>query len=154
MPDEPIEDVSFSTCPPEFPKERYDLKCGECGSEMQLRKSKHGAFYGCTKWPDCDGTHGAHADGSPKGTPADKPTRLARIRAHAVFDEIWKQGLKKRHEAYGWMRRAMNLSRSQAHIAMFDLAQCEQLIQLVYRDFPQFQTRYSRLMYGDGDDEL
>ena len=150
---EPIEDVSLSTCPPEFPGERRDLPCGECGSLMNLRKSRHGPFYGCSRWPACEGTHGAHPDGKPKGIPANKKTRQARIRAHRVFDEIWKKGLKKRHQAYAWMREAMEMSHSQAHIANFSEEQCDQLIQLVYRDFPQFQTRYSRLLYGE-DDEL
>lgn len=151
--DEPIEDVSFSTCPPEFPRERHDLQCGECGGLMQLRKSKFGPFYGCASWPICEGTHGANQDGSPKGTPANKATRMARIRAHSIFDLIWKQAGKKRHEAYAWMRKAMGLSRSQAHIAMFTESQCELLIKLVYRDFPQFSTRYTRLIYDEFEDE-
>lgn len=149
MVDGPIEDVTLSSCPPEFPGERHDLHCGECGAEMRLRKSKHGPFYGCSTWPTCDGTHGAHPDGRPKGIPANKKTRLARMRAHAVFDLIWKQRVKKRHQAYGWMRQAMGLTHSQAHIACFSEDQCEQLIQLVYRDFPKFRTRYSQLSYGD-----
>lgn len=146
------DDVTLSTCPPQFPGERHDLHCGECGELMRLRMSKFGPFYGCIAWPGCEGTHGAHPDGNPKGSPANKQTRLARIRAHAVFDLIWKNKVKKRHQAYGWMRKAMDLPHSGAHIALFSEEQCEKLIKLVYRDFPQFQTRYSRLSYDE--DEL
>jgi len=148
---ETADDVSLSE-PPQFPGERKDLLCAECGQPMQLRSSRFGPFYGCTTWPNCEGTHGAHPDGAPKGIPADKPTRLARIRAHTVFDRIWKSKAKKRHQAYGWMRQAMGLSHSEAHIAMFSIEQCEKLIQLVYRDFPQFRTRYSSILYDDFDD--
>lgn len=155
MEDNPFEseNVTFETCPPEFPGERFDLSCGECGATMHLRRSKHGPFYGCSTYPTCKGTHGAHPDGSPLGTPASKQTRLARIRAHRIFDLIWQKAGKRRHEAYTWMRRAMGLTRSQAHISMFDEAQCEKLIQLVYRDFPQFATRYSRIAYDDFEEE-
>lgn len=128
--------------------------CADCHSLLKLRLSKHGPFYGCSRWPECHGVHGAHPDGKPKGTPANKQTRLARIRAHVVFDPIWKQGILKRHEAYSWMRKAMALSRSQAHIAMFSEAQCEQLIRLVYRDYPQFRTRYSSILYDDFERDL
>src|SRR5208282_5226656 len=58
------------------PCARRDLKCGECGSLMVLRKSKkYGTpFYGCSRFPECKGAHGAHTDGRPKGTPGDRKT--------------------------------------------------------------------------------
>jgi len=35
----------------------YDTwKCPDCGGEMVARKSQHGAFWGCKKYPDCSGT--------------------------------------------------------------------------------------------------
>lgn len=76
-------------------------------------------------------------------------TRLARVRAHTVFDLIWKRRYMVRHKAYAWMRRAMKLSHREAHISLLSAAQCQQLIRLVYRDFPQFQTRYSRLIFDE-----
>jgi len=118
---------------------------------MVIRSSKHGPFYGCTRYPDCQGTHGAHPDGSPKGTPANKETREARIKAHFVFDQIWKNGYMLRRQAYNWLRTHMDLSHSEAHIGQFDREQCETLIKLVYKAFPQLQTRYSRIAWGDAD---
>ena len=38
------------------PKEATPLKCPRCKSPMVLRKSKHGQFYGCSKFPNCKGT--------------------------------------------------------------------------------------------------
>jgi ssDNA-binding Zn-finger/Zn-ribbon topoisomerase 1 len=130
------------------PKERCDLKCGDCGALMVLRNSEFGPFYGCTQYPQCKGTHGAHVNGAPKGRPANKETRLARIQAHKTFDPIWQENLvRSRKSAYSWMQKAMGLTRSQAHISQFDIAQCEKLIRLVYRDYPKLRTRYTRLIY-------
>lgn len=78
----------------------------------------------------------------------DKATKVARIRAHTVFDLIWKRRLSKRHEAYTWMRKAMGLSRSQAHISQLSIEQCALLVSLVYRDYPSLVTRYARISLG------
>lgn len=143
--EEPIEDVSLDDFKDPYPKRRRDLVCGDCGAKMELRTSKkyRTPFYGCTRWPECDGKHGAHRDGSPKGIPANKKTRKARIGAHRIFDEIWKTKLvKSRGAAYAWMRQAMGLSHSEAHIGNFNEKQCEDLIRLVKEAFPTLRTRY------------
>jgi ssDNA-binding Zn-finger/Zn-ribbon topoisomerase 1 len=153
-----IEDVSLDEYFTKFPGIVTDLLCGECGSPMQLlesgkfpsRHQNFTPFYGCTKYPHCKGTLGAHPDGTPKGIPANKETRVARIRAHAVFDQIWKTRLvKHRGAAYGWMRQAMELSKNTAHIGMFTKAQCEELIRLVFRDYPSLKTGLDRLIYDE-----
>jgi len=156
-----VEDVTLESLPAKYPGARLDLLCGECGAPMQLRSSKRfpRPFYGCTRFPECKGTHGAHASGAPLGKPANKATKVARMQAHATFDQIWKQNLvKNRWAAYNWMRQVMGLTNSQAHIAMFDIEQCVQLMRLVCRDFPSLKTRHDRLLYDDdpfgfGDDE-
>lgn len=151
-PREAIEDIDLDEHPPEFSGERRDLLCGECKAPMELRKSSKypTPFYGCSRFPECRGTHGARKDGSPLGTPADKDTKKARIRAHAVFDQIWKKHLtRNRGQAYNWMRQAMGLTHSQAHIGMFTAEQCEELIRLVYRDYPDLKDRIARLLYDD-----
>lgn len=142
-----------------LPEEQFDLPCGECGSPMVLRFStkyeQH--FYGCSRFPECSGTHGCHKDGRPKGTPTNKAGKKARIKAHSIFDQLWKPDSPlgprrlRRSDAYTWMRKAMKLSSSEAHIGMFDIAQCEQLIQLVYRHYPKLRTRWSRLLYREED---
>jgi ssDNA-binding Zn-finger/Zn-ribbon topoisomerase 1 len=152
-----IEDVTFEECPPKYPGARHDLKCGECGALMDLRESKLGTFYGCTRFPTCKGSHGAHKDGSPLGIPADKPTKQARIRAHKTFDQLWVKGLLspdrslgyRRRQAYQWLRRAMNLGRREAHIGMFTTKQCQELLNCVYRDFPKLRTRYTCIANED-----
>lgn len=33
-----------------------NVKCPKCDGPMQSRKSKHGVFWGCLNYPECDGT--------------------------------------------------------------------------------------------------
>jgi ssDNA-binding Zn-finger/Zn-ribbon topoisomerase 1 len=94
---------------------------------MVLRSSKYGLFYGCTDFPRCKAAHGAHEDGRPLGVPANKQTKRARIRAHEVFDQLWKDRHMSRSEAYSWMQKAMGLSEGDAHIGRFTEDQCDEL---------------------------
>lgn len=146
-----------------FPGERFDLVCADCGAPLQLRASRQARmspFYGCSKYPSCQSAHSAHPDGRPKGVPGNKETRKARIRAHTVFDQLWKfdSPLKKnrltRSQAYAWMRMNLGLTRAEAHIGNFDEAQCDRLIQAVLQAFPRLQTRSARLRYMDPFDGL
>lgn len=107
-------------------------KCGECGAPMILRESRHGKFYGCSRYPECRGTHGAHQeDGRPLGIPADKETKAARIKAHEAFDELWKGRQMTRTAAYQWMGEAMGLEPANRHIGRFTKEQCAQLVALL-----------------------
>lgn len=102
---------------------------------MQLRESKYGPFYGCSGWPECSGTHGAHPDGSPLGIPADKATREARIRAHRAFDLLWRRGSTSgRRRAYRALMRLMGISKAGAHIGRFTMEQCETLIERLEKE--------------------
>jgi ssDNA-binding Zn-finger/Zn-ribbon topoisomerase 1 len=109
----------------------HRLACPECQARMALRASKYGLFYGCVAFPACRASHGAHPTGAPLGIPATKEVKEARIRAHDTFDLLWKQGSMSRHEAYRWMRTALVMPKEEAHIANFDIATCNKLIQAV-----------------------
>lgn len=115
---------------------------------MVLRESRFGLFYGCTEYPKCTGSHGAHQDGKPKGKPGNAATKKARIEAHTLFDRVWKEKLvKNRGAAYQWMQKTMSLSKSQAHIGEFTAEQCRQLIKAVYESFPKVRRgRYTALL--------
>jgi len=101
------------------------MKCPECDGIMILRESKYGKFYGCSHFPRCKATHGAHPDGSPLGIPGDKETKLARMEAHSKFDKMF---IGDRNKRYKWLREAMNMDSKKAHIAMFNKQQCEELL--------------------------
>lgn len=108
-------------------KKRDPVICGDCGADMNLRPSRYGRFWGCSNYPECKGTHGAHPNGDPLGIPADRETKNARIKAHAAFDKLhWDSA--SRREAYRWMQSAMGMTKKQAHIAKMNRNQCELLI--------------------------
>lgn len=92
-------------------------------------------FYGCTGFPFCKATHGAHPDGRPLGVPAGGATKDARIRAHAAFDQLWQMpGLhgrerrRRRGRAYVWLAR--QLGREEVHMGKMTIAECDQVIAL------------------------
>lgn len=154
-----VEDVDFESELPDYPGEKHDLKCGDCGANMSLRRGRKSRgqtpFYGCSRYPECEGKHGAREDGSPKGIPGSKADRLARIRAHTVFDRIWKENLvRRRSDAYNWLRQVMKLTHSTGNISHLNEAECERLIELCYQEYPKLRTRYSRLSFDLDEDEV
>lgn len=140
---------------PQFPAAKYDLKCGDCGSLMACRPNKEGKpFYGCSRYPECRGTHGALPDGRPVGIPADKATRKARIEAHKFFDMLWKAEDGKaprmtRNKAYSCLRKKMKMSETEAHFGKFDLKTCQKVVAVVKKEFPGVRTLWDRL--GESD---
>ena len=120
------------------------LRCFECARPMQLKTAPNlGTFYGCTGYPDCRVTHGAHPDGRPMGTPADKATRAARSAAHAVFDPIWRSCMSEypepgkcssrrlesiaRRRVYGYLAHRMQIDSDACHIAFLTPASAPRL---------------------------
>ncbi len=96
---------------------------------MVLRRGPHSKFYGCSAYPSCNGTHGAHADGTPLGVPGNAATKAARIAAHEVFDELWRGGGMSRGAAYRWLARKMG--RDEVHFGEMSIDECEEAIQIV-----------------------
>ena len=105
--------------------------CPICHSPMVLRNSKYGKFWGCSQWPTCNATHGAHPNGTPLGIPGDDATKKVRIDAHKKFDGWWKGEGLTRKEAYRNLQRIMNLSKAEAHIGRFTIAQCYTLMERI-----------------------
>ena len=124
--------------PPKQDKPRAAiLPCPECNTRMKLKEGKFGLFYGCPHWPRCPGSHGAHADGTPLGTPADQETKKLRQAAHAALDVLWEPGsgqqvFASRSRAYEWMQVTLGLSSDDAHIGKFDATRCKKLIEALW----------------------
>lgn len=81
--------------------------CPECGSQMKLKNSKYGLFFGCVTYPKCKSTHGAHPDGRSLGVPANKETKLLRSKIHRLCENLWGSwGSKEcnRKGMYAWLR--------------------------------------------------
>lgn len=121
----------------------HDLVCPECGAEMRLKPSRFGLFYGCSRWAEtnCGGSHGAHANGTPLGEPANEETKKARRAAHHVFDHLWRGGPMSRKEAYRWLRKALGMTAEQAHIGKFSREQCKAVVVKFREEFPELWGR-------------
>lgn len=57
--------------------------------------------------------------------------KMARVMAHSTFDRLWKSGHMTRSQAYAWLAQSMGLTKENAHIAKFNLEQCNQVKKLV-----------------------
>ena len=109
------------------------LTCPECGGTMVLKESQYGPLYGCTRWPDCDCSHGAHPNGDPLGVPANKATRLARMEAHDAFDVMRLATGRNRSDAYRWLQDQMGMTREQCHMGKFDIDICKLVVEVCER---------------------
>lgn len=102
-----------------------------CGAPMQLRQSRHGTFYGCTNWPECDGLIGCHPGTEvPLGKPASKAVRQARVRAHKALDALWQPmgGERRKYRDAAYRFLAEELGVNDPHIGEMDGDDCEFVI--------------------------
>lgn len=86
----------------------------------------HRKFFLCLP---CNAYVGTHAkSGKPLGTLANAKLRRLRNQAHLAFDPVWKEG--DRSAAYSTLAKKMNISFAECHIAMFNEAQCQLVVDL------------------------
>lgn len=116
---------------------KQTIRCPYCGGTAILRnasyvygdKSRGGQVYVCSHYPICDSYVGVHPGSViPKGTLANKELRQKRIQAHQTFDQIWKQRILSKPDAYRWIADKFCLNTRQAHIGYFSSYMCDQLI--------------------------
>ena len=108
------------------------IKCADCGAPMILRNSNYGKFYGCSRFPECRGTHGAHQEtGEPLGIPANTETKQLRIAVHDAFDPLWLNGQMGRNEAYEWLADQLGIPKHECHIGSFDKEMCERALEIL-----------------------
>lgn len=90
----------------------------------------YGNIYYCT---NCNASVGVHkGTNKPLGTLANSALKLKRREAHNVFDGWWRARRMNRTKAYEWLAEQMKLPVYQTHIGQFDMAQCDQVVQIVY----------------------
>lgn len=114
-----------------------EVYCPYCGEKaeyvdtIEIYGKSYGMAYLCRP---CDAYVGVH-DGTdtPLGRLANRELRRWRNRAHAAFDPLWQKGpyRRRRNDAYAWLARKMGLTKEETHIAMFDVEQCKQVIQIM-----------------------
>ena len=114
------------------------MKCPYCGGDAEistghkvyphrpdLASLKIWACFPCDAWV---GTH--KNSGEPLGRLANAELRMAKRKAHAAFDPLWKSGQMSRKKAYALLSEKMGLTPDETHIGMFDVEQCKTVILL------------------------
>lgn len=113
------------------------VSCPYCGQQAEYVDSaviygrSYGMVYLCRQ---CDAYVGVHkGTDQPLGRLANRELRRWRNRAHAMFDPLWQKGRfrRRRNDAYAWLAEKMGLPKEETHIAMFDIPQCKQVIQIM-----------------------
>lgn len=113
------------------------VSCPYCGQQAEYVDSaviygrSYGMVYLCRP---CDAYVGVHkGTDQPLGRLANRELRRWRNRAHAMFDPLWQKGRfrRRRNDAYAWLAEKMGLPKEETHIAMFDIPQCKQVIQIM-----------------------
>jgi len=111
--------------------------CPYCGANAVLRQDKyvHGErakgewLYVCANYPECDAYVSTHKETKlPRGSLAKGDLRNKRIRAHKMFDRIWKENIMSKKEAYRWMEYFMGLPKNEGHIGFFSDYRCDLLM--------------------------
>jgi hypothetical protein len=78
----------------------------------------------CVNYPRCDSYVGTHSDGTTLGRLANYQLRIAKKKAHASFDKLWKEKLIKRSRLYKRMSAELQIPREYCHIGMFQISTC------------------------------
>jgi len=113
------------------------MYCPGCNSKAKLVDSRviYGRSYGnawvCSSYPTCDHYVGCHK-GTEKalGTLANKETREFRIKAHALFDPLWRgKGNGVRTLQYRRLADYLDIKVKDCHISMFNVSTCRRVMQ-------------------------
>lgn len=116
--------------------------CPYCGDMTQYVDSiavynrSYGMIYLCFPCKAWVGVH--NGTNQALGRLANYELRQAKIQAHAYFDGMWKKKMERnkmsknvaRNLAYEWLARMMGLTRDDCHIGMFDVAECNKVVEL------------------------
>lgn len=99
--------------------------CPTHGHALVAGNTQYGRRYACPEF-GCTVVQWAGST----STPADQPTRAARMKAHAAFDNMWDYHVPgSRSKAYKALSEFMELPPSKCHIGMFDAEQCERVVE-------------------------
>lgn len=107
------------------------MNCGDCGSVMYLKKSRYGRFFGCSRYPECRGSHSVHPDGSPMGIPGDKETREWRQRLHDECERVWGPFEKISQRQKNYMYQFLRDNAPKMHISEMNIEECKTTIEIV-----------------------
>lgn len=98
----------------------------------ELHAKKFWRCQPCQAWVGCHpGTE------NPLGRLADAKLRRAKSQAHAAFDPMWKEKMRRdgvrqnkaRRAGYKWLAAQLGIAIDDCHIGMFDVATCWRVVE-------------------------
>ena len=116
----------------------------ECFAEIQLGKKVYPhrpdlagkRFWMCEP---CGAYVGCHPNSArPLGRLANAELRAAKMRAHSIFDPLWRNGSRNRTEAYQWLAGKLGIKVKHCHIGMFDIETCRKVIDVCHEEMQEF----------------
>lgn len=90
-----------------------------CGGVLTFRTTETSAHFGCVLYPTCTIICSVTSGGKPNGLPINSEGRKLRIKAHEIFDRLWKSGKYTRAEAYRLLTKKFKIAQTEAHFAKF-----------------------------------
>lgn len=122
--------------------EKYPIptECIYCKSEVIFTSNVdvYGKKYGngkCYKCTNCDAYVGVHSGTNiPLGRLANKELRALKKSAHALFDPQWKEGKKKRGQAYEDLAKHLGIPKRECHFGWFDKETLEKAISILAKE--------------------
>jgi hypothetical protein len=122
--------------------------CLECGQRAELVQSqriypRRPDLWNRPMWLCACGAYTGCHEGTerPKGRPAAKATRDARMAAHAAFDPLWQAKQRRdacskkaaRSAGYQWLADQLGIDAKDCHIGMMDAATALRVAELCRR---------------------
>jgi hypothetical protein len=110
--------------------------CPYCDNAAKLVDSaivytrSYGLIWHCAPCKAWVGVHKNSPNHVPLGRLANAELREWKKRAHSAFDRLWKEGaLMSRTEAYKALQERLGMTKSEAHIGKFDVADCKRVVE-------------------------
>lgn len=108
--------------------------CNICNAPVEYVDSSvvywrsYGMIYQCT---ECDARVSVHkGTNEAMGILANEELRELKKKCHLLFDRQWKNGNKKRRQAYKELSELLDIDISDCHIWYFDKKVCKHIIKL------------------------
>lgn len=100
--------------------------CPVHNKRMKRTETKYGPRWDC-KEPGCT----VMCWGGNTSTPANDELRALRRKCHDHFDDLWRNRSPTRTKMYNRLSEYMNLPLEDTHIGMFDIMQCNKVLEFV-----------------------
>lgn len=118
--------------------------CPYCGTPLTQKKNIYNNdILCCGRYPECDSyvLIGGNKD---IGLPGNKFVRLLRIRAHTIYDIIYKAGIENRKTAYQIMGQELHRYGKHAHFRYANVYECLDsiffAIQFIAKNYPSVKS--------------